>query len=55
MSDTKEFLTPEEVAEKLRLHINTVYNQLKNGAIKGKKYGDSWRIPSAQFETKEEK
>ena len=49
--ETKEtYMKPDEVASLLRLHINTVYRQLKSGKIKSEKWGKSWRIPAAQFD-----
>lgn len=37
-------MTPNEVAEFLCLHVNTVYNLLKKGKIQGFRVGNSWRI-----------
>ncbi len=38
-------LTPQEVADKLRMHTNTIYRYLANGALKGKRLaGHTWRI-----------
>ena len=40
-----EILTPAELAELLRMHLWTVYEHLRTGAIPGaRKIGQSWRI-----------
>ena len=47
------FLTREEVAAQLRVHIRTVERWLKNGNLKGYKLGDGktalWRIPEDEL------
>jgi putative molybdopterin biosynthesis protein len=41
----RRFLTPEEVAEELRVTRKTVYNWIKTGALSAIKVGPrSWRI-----------
>jgi excisionase family DNA binding protein len=37
-------LTPEEVAEKLNVTVNTVREWLRNGEITGVKLGRIWRV-----------
>lgn len=37
-------LTPEEVADKLRVSRRTVYNQVRSGEIPARKVGRQWRI-----------
>lgn len=44
LDDLPSILTPNEVAEILCLHINTVYNLLHQGKIQGFRVGKSWRI-----------
>jgi excisionase family DNA binding protein len=50
----KKFLTREEVATHLRVHIRTVERWLKNGSLKGYKLGKGktsiWRIPNAELD-----
>jgi excisionase family DNA binding protein len=43
--------TAPEVAERLKLHINTVRRYIKEGKIKAFKYADNsrWRIPSEEL------
>jgi excisionase family DNA binding protein len=45
-----EYLTPEEVAEKLRVHWRTVYVWLRSGKLKGVKAGRLWRISEEALE-----
>jgi len=44
---TETYITPEEYAERYRIHINTVYNHIKTGLIKAIRIGDQWRIPES--------
>jgi len=43
-------LTPEEAAELLKLHIDTVYHLLQKGKLPGAKVGGSWRIRRADID-----
>ena len=43
-------LTPEEVAEKLRVHPNTVRDYLKQGILPGIKLGRAWRVEEKDLE-----
>lgn len=40
----EQLLTPEEVADKLRVTRRTVYEWLRTGRLKGLKAGPFWRI-----------
>lgn len=40
----KEYLTPEEVGELLRINVKTVYAMLQSGELQGRKWGRQWRI-----------
>ena len=40
----ERLLTPEEVAEKLRVARRTVYTWLHEGRLRGRKAGRWWRI-----------
>lgn len=44
LNKTDEYYTPEEAAAILKVHLNTIYNWLNNGELKGVKIGDLWRI-----------
>ena len=39
-----DILTPEEVAEALRIGMNAIYDKLRSGEIHGFRNGRSWRI-----------
>lgn len=40
-----EYLTTQEVAQKLRVHQNTILRWLNDGTLKGVKFGKLWRVP----------
>lgn len=39
-----EFLTPEEVANKLKVTRRWIYDLLRSGRLKGYRVGQDWRI-----------
>ena len=39
-----DFYTIEELAKILKVHPNTIRNNIKKGKIVAKKYGEQWRI-----------
>jgi excisionase family DNA binding protein len=45
----EEYLTPKEVAEKLRVSEKTVLKWLNSGYLKGLKIGGVWRIPESEY------
>lgn len=45
----KEFYTAEELAEKLRVNIMTVYRYIKAGHLKAYKLGKEFRIDQEEF------
>lgn len=45
-----EWLTPEEVADELRVTRRAVYKWLNTGALKGAKAGHVWRIRREDLE-----
>jgi putative molybdopterin biosynthesis protein len=52
MSQQKEhdFYTAEELAEKLRVNIMTIYRYIKAGKLKAYKMGKEYRIDKVEFE-----
>ncbi|MCP4744692.1 MAG: helix-turn-helix domain-containing protein [Desulfobacteraceae bacterium] len=46
MTDTKNYLTTKQYAEKMGLTASTVSKYLRAGKIKGEKIGQKWMIPS---------
>ena len=49
MSD-KEFYKAEELAEKLRVNIMTIYRYIKAGKLKAYKIGKEYRIDKKTFD-----
>lgn len=45
-----EYLTPEEVAEKLKVSEKAIKDWLRAGTIPGTKIASLWRIPKADLE-----
>ena len=39
-----DFYTIDELAKLLKVHSNTIRNNIKKGTIKATKYGEQWRI-----------
>ena len=46
----KEFYTPAEIAEKLRVNIMTIYRYIKAGKINAHKLGKDFRIEAKEYE-----
>lgn len=44
------FMTPQEVADLLKLNVITIYEYIRNGALKAIKFGRSYRILVKDFE-----
>lgn len=47
---TIELLTPEEVANRLKLNRRTIYRWLRQERLHGVKMGSMWRIPEDEIE-----
>lgn len=55
-NQVEEYLTPEQVAEKLKVKKITIYRMARSGKLPAIKFGKSWRISSiklAEFLEKE--
>lgn len=50
MKNIDEFYTAEELAEKLRVNIMTIYRYIKAGKIKAYKFGKEFRVEKNEFE-----
>lgn len=50
MSIDREFYRAEELAEKLRVNIMTIYRYIKAGKLRAHKIGKEFRITKAEFE-----
>jgi len=46
--DEMIYLTPEEVAKKLRVTTWTIYNLIKRGELNAFRVGAQWRIPQEE-------
>ncbi len=46
----KEFYTAEELADKLRVNIMTIYRYIKAGKLKAHKLGKEFRITKEEFD-----
>jgi len=46
-----EYMTPQEVAEKLRVTLTSIYNWIGDGRLKAAKVGDLWRIRPDDLES----
>ena len=42
--------TPEEIADMLKINIQTVRRYLRTGKLRGAKFGKQWRISEKQLE-----
>ena len=49
MKNEKEFYTAQELADKLRVNIMTIYRYIKAGKIKAFKIGKEFRIEKNEF------
>jgi len=49
MEEKEEFLTPEEVADRLKVKKITIYRMCRAGKIPAAKFGRAWRISSRLF------
>lgn len=45
-------LTPQEVADLLKVTTKTIYNWIESGELKATKFGDVWRIDQSDIENK---
>lgn len=46
----ENYFTPQEIADKFKVKINTVYLWIRQGKLKAIKVGDLWRIPESELE-----
>ncbi len=47
--ENKEFYTAQELADKLRVNIMTIYRYIKAGKLKAYKLGKEFRIDKKEF------
>jgi len=46
----ENYLTPKEIAEKLKLNIRTVYKWIREEKLRAVKLGDVWRISESELD-----
>lgn len=44
------YITPEEIAEELRVSVKAVYTWLRKGTVRGIKVGKVWRIRRVDYD-----
>ena len=47
----KEFYTAQELADKLRVNIMTIYRYIKAGKLKAHKIGKEFRIAKSEYQS----
>ncbi len=50
MAVVQDLLTPEEVAEYVRVNPQTIYRLLRGGKLPGAKIGHQWRVRRADLD-----
>ena len=50
----ERFLTTEQVAEALQVHLNTVRRWLRTGELQGRKFGRVWRVSECEMKRLEQ-
>jgi excisionase family DNA binding protein len=50
MEKEKEFYTAQEVADKLRVNVMTIYRYIKKGNLSAHKIGKEFRIDKSEFQ-----
>lgn len=48
-NDIEEYLTVEEVAERLKVKKVTIYRMARTGKLPAMKFGKAWRISSSKL------
>lgn len=46
-----EYLTAQQIADELGVHVQTVQSYFRDGAIPGRKIGKSWRTTRSAFDS----
>ncbi|TDA65812.1 MAG: DNA-binding protein [Clostridia bacterium] len=45
----ENYYTPQEIADKLKLNVRTLYKWIREGRLHAIKLGDVWRIPETEL------
>ena len=51
MQKEDRFYTSEELADKLKVNVMTIYRYIKSGKIKAYKFGKEFRVEHSKFES----
>lgn len=51
MKENEQFFTAEELADRLRVNIMTIYRYIKAGKLKAYKFGKEYRVNSKDFDS----
>ncbi len=51
MTDDPEYLTPEEIADRLRLSVRTIYTCIRQGELIALKVRGKYRVLRADYDT----
>ncbi len=51
IKNEQEFYLAEELAEKLRVNVMTIYRYIKAGKLKAYKFGKEFRVEKSEFES----
>ncbi|SFH40392.1 DNA binding domain-containing protein, excisionase family [Desulfotomaculum arcticum] len=46
----ENYYTPQEVSDKLKLNVRTLYKWIREGKLNAVKLGDVWRIPESALQ-----
>jgi len=50
MTQEKEYFTAQEVADKLRVNVMTIYRYIKSGKLEAYKIGKDFRIKESEYQ-----
>lgn len=45
----QEYFTPDEISQKLKINVRTVYRWIREGKLKAIKIGHFWRIAESEL------
>lgn len=50
LNNNEEYLTPAQLAQRLKLNVLTIYTYIRNKKLRALKFGRSYRISQTDFE-----
>lgn len=45
----QEYFTPDEISQKLKIGVRTIYRWIREGKLQAVKIGHFWRIPESEL------